>query len=83
MLEDAELTDVAFVNADHGWAVGDRGAIWHTLDGGRTWRPQISPVQCRLEALHFLNAEQGWAVGGFTQPYTHRTSGVVLRTYVR
>src|SRR5215212_6554133 len=32
---DAELTAVTFVDADRGWAVGDRGVIWHTGDGGR------------------------------------------------
>ena len=36
MQADAELTSICFVNADLGWAVEDRGAIWHTLDGGRT-----------------------------------------------
>ncbi len=29
----ARLNDICFVNAQHGWAVGDRGAIWHTSDG--------------------------------------------------
>ena len=37
MLEDAELTDVTFVDPDRGWAVGDRGVIWQTVDGGRHW----------------------------------------------
>src|SRR5437868_1957139 len=43
-LQDAELTAVTFVDADHGWAVGDRGVIWHTSDGGRTWKLQKSGV---------------------------------------
>jgi photosystem II stability/assembly factor-like uncharacterized protein len=80
MLADAELTSVAFVDADHGWAVGDRGVIWHTTDGGRNWRQQASTVTCRLEAVQFLDPENGWVVGGWTQPYTHQTTGVVLRT---
>lgn len=80
MVQDAELTAVTFVDVDRGWAVGDRGAIWHTDDGGRTWRLQRSPVACRLEAVQFLDADNGLAVGGWTQPYTHQTRGVVLRT---
>jgi photosystem II stability/assembly factor-like uncharacterized protein len=32
--------DVLFVDALHGWAVGDRAAIYATTDGGRTWRQQ-------------------------------------------
>lgn len=80
MLADAELTSVFFLDADRGWAVGDRGVIWHTIDGGRNWKQQQSPTHCRLESVHFLDGEIGWAVGGCTQPYTHLTSGVVLRT---
>ncbi|MCE9526720.1 MAG: hypothetical protein K8R36_11780 [Planctomycetales bacterium] len=80
MLADAELTSVCFLNADLGWAVGDRGAIWHTADGGRTWQLQRSPATCRLETVQFLDAENGWAVGGWTHPYTNQTSGIVLRT---
>ncbi len=80
MLSDAELHAIQFVDPDHGWAVGDRGAIWQTQDGGRTWRQQISPVACRLDEICFVNEQQGWAVGGWTHPYTQRTIGVVLRT---
>jgi len=43
-LLDAELADVAFVDADTGWAVGDRGAIWHTGNGGQAWNLQASPA---------------------------------------
>src|SRR5688572_15554383 len=80
MREDAELTAVAFLNADRGWAVGDRGVIWHTSDGGRSWKQQTSGVTCRLEAVQFLDIDNGWAAGGWTQPYTHETHGVILRT---
>jgi photosystem II stability/assembly factor-like uncharacterized protein len=78
--EDAELVDVTFVDAQRGWAVGDRGAIWNTVDGGRRWRAQRSGVDCRLESVQFLDAEHGWVVGGIQHPYTHTTRGVLLRT---
>src|SRR5262245_23524075 len=68
---DAELTAVTFIDADRGWAVGDRGTIWHTVDGGRRWEQQNSGVSCRLEAAQFLDANNGWIVGGWTEPYTH------------
>lgn len=80
MLPDAELAAVTFADADRGWAVGDRGVIWHTSDGGRSWKLQASGVTCRLEAVQFLDSDTGFAVGGWTQPYTHQTRGVVLRT---
>lgn len=80
MQEDAELTDVAFVDAQHAWAVGDRGAIWSTVDGGKHWRGQVSGVTCRLTSIQFLDAENGWAAGGMFHPYTHTSRGVLLRT---
>jgi photosystem II stability/assembly factor-like uncharacterized protein len=80
MLQDAELAAVTFADADRGWAVGDRGVIWHTNDGGRNWKLQNSGVTCRLEAVQFIDSESGFAVGGWTQPYTHESRGVVLRT---
>ena len=77
---DARLNDLCFVDAEHGWAVGDRGVIWHTDDGGRHWQQQTSGVDCNLQGVCFLNAQLGWAVGGFTHPYTHTSNGVVLAT---
>lgn len=79
-LRDAELCDVCFIDPDRGWAVGDRGAIWHTEDGGRHWQLQASTVTCRLESVWFLDDRVGWVVGGWTHPYTHKTSGLVLHT---
>jgi photosystem II stability/assembly factor-like uncharacterized protein len=80
MQADAQLADVCFVDAANGWAVGDRGAIWQTSDGGAHWQPQASGIDCRLASVCFLDAKIGWAAGGFTQPYTRATRGVVLRT---
>jgi len=78
--EDAELHDITFVDATHGWAVGDHGAIWHTADGGQTWGPQRSNVACRLDSVCFVNAENGWVAGGEYRPYVQSTQGVLLRT---
>lgn len=80
MLADAQLTDVFFASPTHGWAVGDRGLILHTVDGGRHWAPQNSTVQCRLASVFFLDEQNGWAAGGAMNPFTPATSGVVLRT---
>ena len=64
MLEDAELTDVFFLDVDRGWAVGDRGVILTTEDGGRRWRVADCPVNCRLEAVFFIDEQR--AIGGHT-----------------
>ncbi|WP_254513379.1 YCF48-related protein [Anatilimnocola floriformis] len=79
-LDDAELTSVFFANPDRGWAVGDRGAIWHTRDGGRGWKLQETPFNCRWEAVQFLDENTGFVVGAITQPHTHLTRAVLLKT---
>ena len=80
MLADAELTDIYFLDVDRGWAVGDRGVILMTENGGRRWRQADCPINCRLESVFFIDEQRGWAVGGWAHPYTHKSSGVVLRT---
>jgi photosystem II stability/assembly factor-like uncharacterized protein len=80
MRSDALLADVCFVDPQRGWAVGDRGTIFHTDDGGRHWHLQRSGVTCRLESVCFIDPQHGWAAGGFSHPYTHTSTGVLLQT---
>ena len=77
---DADLHDVHFVDIMHGWSAGDRGAIWHTADGGVTWSHQDTPTDATLEAVWFIDTTNGWAAGGMTHPFTHLSSAVVLKT---
>src|SRR5688572_29841787 len=78
--DDAELTSISFVNDRLGWAVGDRGVVLHTADGGASWKPQVSGVGCRLRSVWFIDERHGWTVGGESIPITGRTRGTVLRT---
>ena len=80
MVADAQLNDVCFVGKRLGWAVGDRGVVLHTTDGGTSWRQQFSGFPCRWQSVHFVDAKHGWIAGGWTKPFTHRTVGIVLRT---
>ncbi len=80
-LEDAELTRVRFLDPDRGWAIGDRGAIWHTSDGGARWSLQRTSTTARLEALSVLDERHLWAAGGDIRPFTHRSQGVLLRSH--
>lgn len=77
---DARLYDVVFVDAEHGWACGDRGTIWNTVDGGRRWQLQESGVACPLYSLWFFDAQNGLAAGGATTAYQHASRGVLLST---
>lgn len=42
------LTDVHFVSASHGWAVGHSGVVLHSADGGETWGRQLDGNQAAL-----------------------------------
>lgn len=61
----AALTDVHFVDASHGWAVGHWGTILKTVDGGLHWALLRSDtkVDQPLFSVHFLDAKDGFAVG--------------------
>ena len=80
MRNDAALADICIVHEVLGWAVGDRGVIWHTDDGGATWREQPSNVTCHLHSVTFIDSRRGWAVGGESRQGRAGSRGVVLRT---
>ncbi|MDB5336954.1 MAG: Ycf48-like protein precursor [Planctomycetaceae bacterium] len=78
--DDAALHDVQFVKTQTGWAVGDHGVIWKTVDGGTNWDLQRSGVKCSLRSVCFLTDRVGWIAGGESVPYAHQGLGVLLST---
>ena len=46
--EDAALHAVQFVDKAEGWAVGDEGVVWHTIDAGKVWERMPSGVRASL-----------------------------------
>jgi photosystem II stability/assembly factor-like uncharacterized protein len=52
-------------------AVGQRGHILLSGDGGATWQQSPVPVSSDLTAVFFIDAQRGWAVG---------QDGVILHT---
>ncbi len=77
---DGELRACQVVSVDSAWAVGDRGLILSTNDAGKHWEIQHH----RSDAIHygvcFSDELTGYVVGGTIDPYSHRSSGVVLTT---
>ena len=75
---DYRLDSVYFVDAQMGWAVGNcqntrtqapdrfRGAILHTVDGGRSWQQQGQELYeektREFYAVRFLDNQNGWAL---------------------
>ena len=79
-IEDASLNAVCAASPDRVWAVGDRGAIWATVDGGRNWTKQESNTTANLYAVAFKNSQEGCAVGGLPGALARLSRSVVLRT---
>ncbi len=79
---DSRLNDVFFLNPKQGWAVGDHGVVWSTLDGGKKWSQQSTPIDCPLHSIHFVNENVGFVVGGFQHSFATRGGGrgVILTT---
>ena len=61
--DDATLRAVQLIDEREGWAVGDEGVIWHTIDGGKNWERLPSGQRSSFQSLHFLDPYVGWVVG--------------------
>ena len=57
------LWDVAFIDAQEGWAVGSFGQTMHSTDGGRTWSLEPPVTDFTLRAITFSDPNTAWAVG--------------------
>lgn len=60
-----DINDIDFVDSQRGWAVGDRGTILATRDGGTTWTAQMSGSSQNLRGVDFLDERRGWVVGAW------------------
>jgi len=65
------LRSVYFFGPMSGCAVGDRGTIMRTLNGGDQWDIIPTGIDTNLTSVHFADGLNGWAVG---------FSGIVLQS---
>ncbi len=56
------LRNLDFIDAAHGFAVGDRGLLMATADGGKTWEARKTDLKENLTAIQFIG-QSGWASG--------------------
>jgi len=56
------LTNVSFVDADHGWAGTTSGFVVRTSDGGATWTSSRVGTSSGELTLDFVDATHGWAM---------------------
>lgn len=79
-LDDAAIHAIHFVDDNEGWAVGDEGVIWHTIDAGQTWERQASSTRAALRGICFLDPFTGFVIGRESLPLGAGSAGIVLYT---
>ncbi len=80
IVSDASLNDVSNVGPLT-CAVGERGVICFSDDGGTTWTSRITPFECSLKSVCFLTNTIGWVAGHRTRTGTmSQHSAVLLHT---
>jgi hypothetical protein len=80
MRMDASLHAIAFHSASLGIAVGDRGTILRTSDGGSSWQLSPSGVTCSLDDIQWINGRTVVVIGGGYDRVTGISRGVVVRS---
>ena len=61
--------DIVFIDADEGWLVEESDEIFHTNNGGESWKLQNSGNR-DLSTVDFLDKQYGWATGLVAAYYT-------------
>lgn len=65
------MFSVYMIDAREGWVCGNNGLIYHTEDGGMSWKIQPSGTKEALFSVSFINAKIGWVTGN---------KGIILHT---
>jgi len=71
-----EVTQVQFLDAENGWAVGRgvHGWVAHTTDGGRTWTRLAGFAHADFSSVRFTDPSHGW-LGGYWDVYATSDGG--------
>jgi len=56
------LHSVFFLDQKSGWAVGSKGVLLETVDGGVTWKVKTKPTEDSLQDIYFSDKRNGWLV---------------------
>lgn len=59
---DPDINSIAFADELNGWAVGHKGAILHTRDGGKSWQKQQASVRRDLQRIAVINKDVVWII---------------------
>jgi photosystem II stability/assembly factor-like uncharacterized protein len=75
--QERNLHGVYFLDAKHGWIVGDKGLCLATHDGGATWEVKETASSATLRCVQFQDAQTGWICGD-GDPDAPKTGGHVV-----
>ncbi len=78
--EDAPLRSCASASIDRLWAVGDRGLVVRSIDGGRSWSRVELPSVVNFHQVAFPDSQHGFICGGFLWPVLGRSDGTIMRS---
>jgi photosystem II stability/assembly factor-like uncharacterized protein len=56
------LHSVFFLDQSRGWAIGSKGTLLSTNDGGKTWQPNSASTSDVLRDIFFIDENNGWLV---------------------
>lgn len=77
---DATLYGIDFIDAQEGWAVGEQGTVWHTIDGGKTWDRQNVPTTATLTTVRMDAPWSGMIGARESLPFALGSTGQIYRT---
>ena len=77
--DDASINDVCGIG-QQAWAVGERGIVPRTDDGGLTWMTAMLPFECRLSSVCFLTNQIGFIAGSRFDAFERQHRGILLST---
>ncbi|HEV2836063.1 MAG TPA: YCF48-related protein, partial [Pyrinomonadaceae bacterium] len=58
----AWLHSVFFIDHNRGWAVGSKGTLLRTDDGGRNWKTTAASTDDVVRDIFFVDEQNGWLV---------------------
>ena len=70
-----EWQDFQFVDSEHGWGAGESGALIASVDGGRSWHWQLTPLNEELSLVRFADRKHGWAFARGTRRVVETQDG--------
>ena len=71
-----DFSDIHFTSTSEGWMTTSSlsDSIWHSTDGGISWRRVGLPIRSFWQGVTFKNRDTGWVIGGSDG------NGVIYRT---